>query len=387
MNLLSIIAANSKAMTNVSLRFKKTQKKRTYLYLDYYPPYMDPVTRVTKRQEYLGLYIYTNPSTPREKSYNKQIIDIAQEYRDKRAIAVRSREAGIFNSANLQKDFLEYFKENVKGKNRVWDTAYKHFSKYVNGKCCFGNISYQLCDAYRDYLLHRATFINPSYKDASKRKLSSATACKCYSCFKQILQQAHRDFLLNEDFSSRMTSISPKSEYRREFLTEEEIKILYATPCKYEPLKNASMFSIYTGLRISDILDLKWEDITTAPDGKPCIRKKMIKGKRHITIFISENALKFCGERDSPDTAVFKDFRRSMTVAPLKQWIKDSGIPKHITFHSFRHTHATLLISRGVDIYTVSGMLAHVNVKTTQIYTNLIDSKKRLAADTIEDII
>ena len=58
-------------MTNVSLRFKKTQRKRTYLYLDYYPPYMDPVTRVTKRQEYLGIYIYTNPSTPNEKYYNK----------------------------------------------------------------------------------------------------------------------------------------------------------------------------------------------------------------------------------------------------------------------------------------------------------------------------
>jgi integrase len=374
-------------MTNVSLRFKKTQRKRTYLYLDYYPPYMDPVTRVTKRQEYLGIYIYTNPSTPNEKYYNKRMIEAAENERDKRAIAIRCMESGIFNADNLKRDFLEYFRDNIKGKHRVWETAYKHFSKYVNGCCYFRNITLQLCEAYRDYLLKRATYINSNYKDPSTKKLSAASAYKCFSCFKQILKQAHKECILNEDLTSKLNTISPKSEFRREYLTEEEIKILYLTPCKYEPLKNASMFSIYTGLRLSDILDLKWGDITTAPDGKPCIRKRMVKGDRHITIFISQNALRFCGERREPDMPVFKDFRKSMTVAPLKKWIEDSGIPKHITFHSFRHTNATLLISKGVDIYTVSGMLAHVNVKTTQIYTNLIDSKKRGAADAIEDIL
>ena len=73
-----------------------------------------------------------------------------------------------------------------------------------------------------------------------------------------------------------------------------------------------------------------------------------------------------------------------MTTYPLKKWIEASGIPKHITFHCFRHTNATLLITKGVDIYTVSGMLTHTNVKTTQIYAHLVDSKKREAAETID---
>lgn len=92
-------------MTNVSLRFKKTQRKRTYLYLDYYPPYMDPVTRVTKRQEYLGIYIYTNPSTPNEKYYNKRMIEAAENERDKRAIAIRCMESGIFNADSKRVKF------------------------------------------------------------------------------------------------------------------------------------------------------------------------------------------------------------------------------------------------------------------------------------------
>ena len=147
------------------------------------------------------------------------------------------------------------------------------------------------------------------------------------------------------------------------------------------------MFSIYTGLRLSDIIDLKWKDITTAPDGQPCIRKKMIKCRREVTVFVSENALKFCGPKGHPDRAVFHNFRQSMTDTPLKNWIKDSGIRKHITFHCFRHTHATLLISKGIDIYTVSGMLTHSDIKTTQVYTHLIDSKKRDAAHCIENIL
>ena len=76
-----------------------------------------------------------------------------------------------------------------------------------------------------------------------------------------------------------------------------------------------------------------------------------------------------------------------MTKGPLEKWIEDSGIQKHITFHCFRHTHATLLLTKGVDIYTVSGMLTHTNVKTTQIYAHLVDSKKRSAAEVIENII
>jgi site-specific recombinase XerD len=72
-----------------------------------------------------------------------------------------------------------------------------------------------------------------------------------------------------------------------------------------------------------------------------------------------------------------------MIQHPLHAWIKAAGIRKHITFHCFRHTFATLQIALGTDIYTVSKMLTHKSVKTTQIYADLVNSKKRESANRI----
>ena len=58
--------------------------------------------------------------------------------------------------------------------------------------------------------------------------------------------------------------------------------------------------------------------------------------------------------------------------------------PKHITFHCFRHTYATLQLANGTDFYTVSKMLGHTNVRTTQIYTKVEDEKKENAAEAIQ---
>ena len=72
-----------------------------------------------------------------------------------------------------------------------------------------------------------------------------------------------------------------------------------------------------------------------------------------------------------------------MTQYILKNWLKDIGIEKHITFHSFRHTFASLQLELGTDIYTVQNLLAHKSVTTTQIYARHADPKRREAANRI----
>jgi site-specific recombinase XerD len=67
----------------------------------------------------------------------------------------------------------------------------------------------------------------------------------------------------------------------------------------------------------------------------------------------------------------------------LKEWALKAGITKNVTFHVFRHTFATLQLTLGTDLYTVSKMLGHKSLRTTQIYAKVIDQKKKEAANKI----
>lgn len=160
-----------------------------------------------------------------------------------------------------------------------------------------------------------------------------------------------------------------KIEYedvKKEYLTLDEVKQLAAASCDIPVLKTASLFSCLTGLRISDIMNLQWSDFGIAPDQGYCIRIRTQKTKTEATLPISHEAFELCGEVGTGK--VFKGLSRSMINYPLKNWLKQAKILKHIAFHCFRHSYSTLQIAAGTDIYTVSKMLTHRNVSTTQIY-------------------
>ena len=70
----------------------------------------------------------------------------------------------------------------------------------------------------------------------------------------------------------------------------------------------------------------------------------------------------------------------------LKHWLNRAGIHKHITFHIARHTNAVLLLENGADIYTVSKRLGHREIRTTPIYTKIIDSKMKEASELIPEL-
>jgi integrase len=168
---------------------------------------------------------------------------------------------------------------------------------------------------------------------------------------------------------------------KREFLTLDEVKMLAATPCEKPVLKAASLFSCMTGLRISDILRLEWDDIRKSADGGWCMHIITKKTKTEAILPLSDEALELCGERK--DGKVFEGLTMSYLALYLKDWIKAAGITKPISFHGFRHTFATLQLAAGTDLYTISKMLTHSNISTTQIYADVVNDLKRKAAGTI----
>ena len=99
---------------------------------------------------------------------------------------------------------------------------------------------------------------------------------------------------------------------------------------------------------------------------------------------ISEQAFCLLGEQQKPESRIFGGLRSaSYHSKDLRDWLKAAGITKHITFHCFRHTFATLQLFYGTDIYTVSKLLGHRELKTTQIYTKVVDDTKRRAVNKI----
>lgn len=149
-------------------------------------------------------------------------------------------------------------------------------------------------------------------------------------------------------------------------------------------LKQAALFSALTGLRFSDIEKLTWSEVQHSRAEGYYLQFRQQKTQGVELLPISEEAVMLLGERGAPDTQVFEDLTYSaQNNTLLRDWVRAAGITKYITFHCFRHTYATLQLSHGTDIYTVSKLLGHRELKTTQIYAKVIDRSKRDAANRI----
>ncbi len=136
-----------------------------------------------------------------------------------------------------------------------------------------------------------------------------------------------------------------------------------------------------TGLRISDIIRLRWDNIEPSADGGWMLHFRTKKTHKESFLPVSDEAVELCGERS--EGQVFKDFTQGIVSYHLKGWLKAADIAKHITFHCFRHTFATLQLAAGTDIYTISKLLTHSDVSTTQVYTDVVSSLKRDATNKI----
>lgn len=354
--------------TKVTLRQRAIRNDKISLYLDYYPAVRHPETMVMSRREYLGIYIYAHPKNEMEREFNNDMLNKAEAIRCIRVQSLINEEFGFLDRHKMKADFLAYFAKTMRSKDQKWRVVYAHFCNFVQGKCSFGEVNVDLCKRFREYLLSAKQLKH------AKHKVSLNSAAGYYSTFRALLKIAYRDKLLRENINDYLEKIECE-DVKKEYLTLDEVKRLASTPCTIPVLKSASLFSCLTGLRISDILNLQWSDFSIAPDQGYCIRIRTQKTKTEATLPISIEAFELCGKAGIGK--VFKGLSRSMINYPLKEWLKKANIIKPITFHCFRHSYATLQIAAGTDIYTVSKMLTHKNVSTTQIYAELVSEKKR----------
>src|SRR5690606_35007042 len=166
-----------------------------------------------------------------------------------------------------------------------------------------------------------------------------------------------------------------------------EVKRLVETKCDQPVLKDAFLFCVLTGLRWSDIAHLTWEEVKGNDEDGWYLHFKQRKTKLYHVLPITPQAKELLGERFELNRVSFNDLRySSKTSIELCRWAIAAGVAKRITSHWARATPATLLLSRGVDIYTVSKILGHKHVVSTERYAHVTDRLKTEAINRLANI-
>ena len=404
--------------TKVTVRLRKAEdRKEWYVYIESYPVLVPGKKSPQRIREYLNRSVTTiewdkkrtartdadGTKTYKPKRDDNGII-ICRSEKDQESMIyadgvrkLRQREydnADLYSDTEteqaeqkerLQQNFIEYFdkvtvRRHANSSTSIlinWQRAVEFLKQFAGDTLLFSQINNRVAEEYKRFLLTAPLGGN------KKGTISQNTASTYFSIFKAALKQAFIDGYLTVDLSAKIKGIQDQ-ESRREYLSVDELNTLAATPCERNVLKRAALFSALTGLRHCDIQKLRWKEINI--DGNQArlnFTQQKTKGVEYTPI--SDQALQLCGELGKPEQFVFEDLPDPSWIShPLKKWVIAAGIKKKITFHCFRHTYATLQLSSGTDIYTVSKMLGHTNVKTTQIYAKVVDEKKDKAAQAIQ---
>ena len=362
----------------VTLR-QRTKGSKTSLYLDFY--------HKGKRQfEYLQIYLYAEPETgkltKKQKEENKKNLELADSIRAKRHLELQNGIYGFQDHGKLKGSFLRYM-ENLTEKRKGslgnygnWDSALKHLKAFAKFDVTFSQIDKRWLNDFKDYLINVA-------RTPAKKPLSQNSACSYYNKVRAAIKEANKDGILKSNPTFETEGIKP-GENEREFLTLNELQDLAKAECEIPILKQAFLFSALTGLRWSDVNKMTWSEVQHSTEMGYYVRFTQKKTKGTETQPISDQAYGLLGERGAQNERVFVGLKYSAWHnLRLQQWVMKAGITKSITFHCARHTYATLQLTLGTDIYTVSKLLGHKDLKTTQIYAKIIDDKKKVAANLI----
>lgn len=376
-----------KSKEPIRLRQRKMATGNISLYLDIY---------VDGRRSYEYLKLYLVPErTRKDKEKNRETLQLAEAVRAKRVVELRNGQYG-FKQRSAGVRFYDYYRAMVEkrhggeslGSWGNWRSCYYHMKKYDKREnLTFEDITPEWVQGFRDYLENEACAWTHDYREKIKDKpLSQNTRHSYFNKLRACLNQALREGVISV---SPMRGIEnfKEEEGARMYLTIDEVQKLAQTECDYPGIRAAFLFSCLTGLRRSDVLRLTWGDVYEQGEFTRIIfRQKKTNGQEYLDI--TPEAVSLMGERGMPSERVFTDLHSpTCTNNAIKTWVARAGINKEITFHCARHTFATMMLDLGTDLFTVSKLLGHRELSTTQIYAKVLDKNKQAAVSRIPSIL
>lgn len=362
----------------VRIREKRLNDGNVSLYLDMY--YMG-----ARKKEGLKLYLVPEVNAA-AKLQNKNTLKLAEQIKAERILDIQQH--GLVNWENVKKGrmtlaaWVEKYTKDENGLTPASMRSKRNAQARVEQYLLYiGKPNLALKEVDKDFCKGFIAFLKTCTFNNGKKTLGSTTCRIFVNRLAAALNMAVREGLIdNNPFKLLDAKEKPqKKSAMREFLTIEELRTLIATPCRYEIVKKAFLFSCFTGLRYSDMMALKWNEMHKASDGKTLyIEHEQVKTKNTVTIPLSNEALKWMPRKSKDSERVFHQLRITSTTVEvvLGEWMQEAGIQKHITYHCSRHTAATLLLTLGADLYTVSKILGHQSIRMTEVYAKIVDKKK-----------
>lgn len=373
---------STKAKEPIRLRAKQLSNGNQSLYLDIY--------RDGKRvYEFLKLYLIPE-KTKADKDQNKETLRTANAIKAQKIVAMQNGTFGfsVDNKAKSKINFIQYLEAQAQAYEERGSKSYArsirnsiyHLRKYKGDAVTLKQVD-------KAYLLGYIDFLSTTNSRYGK-PLSKSVKALYFNIVNIALNKAVRDEYLLMNPASKIDHRPKQGETTRQYLTFDEVQSMAVTPCKDEAVKRAFMFACFCGLRFSDIVSVEWWKIKKVKGGEVRLEIKQQKTGEPLYLPLSPNAVQWLPKKNGAkgDAKVFVLPHLATVERHLKQWSRAAGIEKHVTFHVARHTNATLMLSFGADIYTVSKLLGHTNVKTTQIYAKVVDENKRKAVNLIPQI-
>ena len=323
--------------------------------------------------------------TPLDKELNRQTIMYANQIKAETIIDLANGKVGKSKAHRLLfLDFMSLFYDEQEKLEKKWirqcRNAIDRLKEYTDEGFTLEQVTPDFCRGFIYYLCH-------IYRTEQGRTLTNYTVKNYLSVLSCALNFAVRKNYITANPLNLLASneIPQKPESQRVYLTAEELKKLEATECRNPYVKQAYLFSCFCGLRISDVQRLRWADVETTAQGlRLAITQK--KTKKPLYLPLNEKASTLLPDREDSDLVFNRLPNISNIDKILKKWAASAGIDKKITFHTARHTFATLLLTMGADLYTTSKLMGHTEVKTTQIYAKIVDEKKASAVNLLNNL-
>ncbi len=259
--------------------------------------------------------------------------------------------------------------ETALRKSSVADGTHKHYKSFVKHIEEF-KPGATISDITFDYLTRFYTYLR-------EKEIGANTAYGYMKRVRVFVRLAiNKGLMKPEEYPFRNFKIkSVKSE--RGFLTEDQVRLIInarnLTPGQ-DAARSRFIFQCYEGLRFSELNSLRWKNI----QGDMIIMVQP-KTRETVSVPLMQGAQEIIAWKIKPDAEelVFTPITNQKYNEHLKEIQKKLEIPVHLTTHVARHTYATLALTYGVSMETVSSNLGHTTLKSTQIYGRIVDMKKR----------